>query len=265
MSNEQPRQPDNFHSNEIDLFELIESVWKEKILIVIITAIVTSLAVTYALLATPIYQASTVFYQPSASAIQSYNLGRKEAELTEFTISDIYRVFLTNLNSQQLRNDFLENVYLPSLSTKEQQAPRSALLAGLNNSLSIRQSNPKENKNEYQISVNHKDAQKAAEWANLYLQKAVSLSKKELKKDINSEMNTRKKSIQLKVDNLLTQARAERQDEIVRLKEALSIAKAIGLENPSLPTGKSTEEGANYVDRNLAYMRGSKALESQIL
>ena len=92
----------NINNDEIDLFELIEAIWKEKFLIITITTIFTLLAVAYALVATPVYQATTTFYQPSANSIQAYNLGRKEAELSEFDISGIYSVFLTNLNSQQL-------------------------------------------------------------------------------------------------------------------------------------------------------------------
>src|SRR5690554_5027809 len=257
-------QTSNINNDEIDLFELIEAIWKEKFLIIAITAIFTLLAVAYALVATPVYQATTTFYQPSASSIQAYNLGRKEANLEEFNIPDIYSVFLTNLNSQQLRNEFFEEVYLPSLTPEQQLAPRDSLLTSLSQTIQIKQVNPKENKFKYQISVEREDAEQAAQWANHYVQKAIVLTKQELAHDIQSELSTRKTSIQLQINSMLTKAQAVRQDEITRLKEALSIAKAIGLENPSLPAGKTTEEGANYVDRNLTYMRGSKALASQI-
>lgn len=253
-------QTSNINNDEIDLFELIEAIWKEKFLIIAITAIFTLLAVAYALVATPVYQATTTFYQPSASSIQAYNLGRKEANLAEFDIPGIYSVFLTNLNSQQLRNEFFEEVYLPSLTPEQQLAPRDSLLTSLSQTIQIKQVDPKENKFKYQVSVEHEDAEQAAQWANQYLQKAIVLTKQELAHDIQSELSTRKASIQLQIDSMLAKAQAERQDEIIRLKEALSIAKAIGLEN----AGKTTEEGANYVDRNLTYMRGSKALASQI-
>src|SRR5690554_1901589 len=139
-------QTSNINNDEIDLFELIEAIWKEKFLIIAITAIFTLLAVAYALVATPVYQATTTFYQPSASSIQAYNLGRKEANLEEFNIPDIYSVFLTNLNSQQLRNEFFEEVYLPSLTPEQQLAPRDSLLTSLSQTIQIKQVNPKENK-----------------------------------------------------------------------------------------------------------------------
>ncbi len=265
VNNEQPqRQQSDFHSDEIDLFELIESIWKEKVLIIIITALVTSLAVAYALLAKPTYQATTVFYQPTASAIQSYNFGRKEAGFAEYSTSGIYSTFVTNLNSQQLRTEFFEEVYLPSLTEEQQKAPRSALLNRLNGALTVKQSNAKENNNLYEVTVQLQNPEITAQWANLYVQKAITLSKKEIENNINSEIEARKASINLSIENALTRTQAERQDEIIQLKEALKIANAIGLVNPSLPDGKATQEGANYVDRNLTYMRGSKALKSQI-
>lgn len=265
VNNEQPqRQQSDFHSDEIDLFELIESIWKEKLLIIIITALATSLAVAYALITKPTYQTTTIFYQPSTSAIQDYNLGRSEAGFSEFKVSDIYDIFLTNLNSQQLRNEFFEEVYLPSLTEEEQQAKRSALLNRLNSALTVKQANAKENKDLYQIVVELQDPEIAAQWANLYLQKAIDLSKKEIATNIDAEIEKRKSSITLRLENSLEKTKAERQDEIIRLKEALRIANDIGIVNPSLPDGKSTQEGANYVDRNLTYMRGTKALKSQI-
>lgn len=56
--------PQTPHSNaaddEIDLFELAQSIWQERILVVIVTAAVTVLALIYALEATPVYQTSSI-------------------------------------------------------------------------------------------------------------------------------------------------------------------------------------------------------------
>jgi len=44
--------------DEIDLFELIQSLWKEKVLIVAITAVITLIGSGVAFSLTPIYEAS---------------------------------------------------------------------------------------------------------------------------------------------------------------------------------------------------------------
>src|SRR5690554_4792252 len=46
--------------DEIDLFELAQYIWQERILVVIVTAAVTVLALIYALVATPVYQTSSI-------------------------------------------------------------------------------------------------------------------------------------------------------------------------------------------------------------
>lgn len=46
--------------DEIDLFELAQNIWQERILVVIVTAAVTVLALIYALVATPVYQTSSI-------------------------------------------------------------------------------------------------------------------------------------------------------------------------------------------------------------
>lgn len=56
--------PQTSHSSvaddEIDLFELAQSIWQERILVVIVTAAVTVLALIYALVATPVYQTASI-------------------------------------------------------------------------------------------------------------------------------------------------------------------------------------------------------------
>ncbi len=52
-------QPPVF-DDEIDLFELAQSIWQERILVVIVTAAVTVLALIYALVATPVYQTASI-------------------------------------------------------------------------------------------------------------------------------------------------------------------------------------------------------------
>ncbi|MDY7219629.1 Wzz/FepE/Etk N-terminal domain-containing protein [Denitrificimonas sp. JX-1] len=114
-----PTPASTVNADEIDLFELIQSLWQEKVLVVIMTAIFTVLALAYALLATPIYQTQATLVPPPAYAIQGYNEGRMEAfrntGVKELTVGNVYGVFKTHLNSLQLRNRFFDEVYVPSL------------------------------------------------------------------------------------------------------------------------------------------------------
>ena len=91
--------------DEIDLFELFESLWKEKVLIVAITFVITLIGVGYALSIPPTYQASVKMLPPSQSDV---------AELVKFDVlqssqsqSQSYANFLQILKSNQLRKAFL--------------------------------------------------------------------------------------------------------------------------------------------------------------
>ena len=55
--------------DEIDLFELIQSLWKEKVLIVAITAVITLIGGGVAFLLAPIYEASVKMLPPSQSDV----------------------------------------------------------------------------------------------------------------------------------------------------------------------------------------------------
>src|SRR5699024_12366981 len=55
-----PRRPHSTAEDEIDLAQLVATLWDSKWLIAAITAVVTALGVLYALLATPVYQADAL-------------------------------------------------------------------------------------------------------------------------------------------------------------------------------------------------------------
>lgn len=80
-NNPAPNQPHSaVYDDEIDLFELFQSLWQEKVLIVLISAVVTVLALIYALTATPVYQVQSVV-KPAA-----------EKDLDELNGTEIYKL-----------------------------------------------------------------------------------------------------------------------------------------------------------------------------
>jgi LPS O-antigen subunit length determinant protein (WzzB/FepE family) len=61
------------YDDEIDLVELILNLWKEKLTIIISTAIVTALGLIYALTSTPVYEATLQIESPTASQLIALN------------------------------------------------------------------------------------------------------------------------------------------------------------------------------------------------
>lgn len=274
---QQPNKP--AYSYEIDLFELFQSLWQEKVLIILITAAITALALAYALTATPIYQTQASLVPPPAYAVQGYNEGRMEAfrevrenrkegsrenGTKEFTVDDIYKIYLKNLRSLQLRNAFFEEVYLPSLSAVKQDNSRDSLLRRFNTVLSVKQGDPKDNPSLYRVSVELNDPVVAAEWVKKYIEGAIAATKLELKNNIETDKKARINALNLQIKALLDTAKKEREDQINLLKEALYVAESIGLENSSPQSDKASLGGNRYIDNDLIYTRGAKTLRAQL-
>lgn len=260
----QPKAP--VYADDIDLFELFQSLWQQKVLIVIITAVITALALVYAITITPIYKAQASLTPPSADAIQGYNEGRMEAfsntGVKEFTPDDVGLAYLNNSKSLQLRNAIFEEVYLPSLTAEEQESSRDSLLQKFNKIVTIKQSDPENNPNLYQISIELDNPVVAAELVKQYIEAVTAATKLEFKKNIEAEQKIRINALKSQIKALLDTAKNEREDKIYQLKEALYIAESIGLEDSSPVSDKASLGG--YIDNDLIYNRGAKLLRAQI-
>lgn len=252
-------------SGEIDLFELIQSLWQEKILIVTITAVVTALALTYALTATPVYRAQTSLVPPLAYAIQGYNEGHIENfKEIEFDIESVYKVFLDNLISSRLRTTFFENIYLPSLSADEIDSNRDNLFKNFNKTITVKPSDSDNHPDLYYVTAELSDPVSAADLVNEYIEMAVSATKIELRKNIEAKKKVRINTLKLQIKSLIEAAKREREDKIKQLKEALYVADSIGLDVQSLQSDKASLGGNRYIDNDLIYTRGAKALRAQL-
>src|SRR5690606_24118942 len=110
--------------------ELVKTLWASRVLILVITLIVTGIAAAYAFLSTPIYRTSVQLLPPTTSSLVAYNAAR-QAILSEgpelggsvapgqrvrnITPEEVYSVFLRHLNSNSLKESFVEQTYLPAL------------------------------------------------------------------------------------------------------------------------------------------------------
>lgn len=259
--NQQPQPPQSNYqaSDEIDVFELFQMLWQEKVLIVVIGAVVTGLALLYALTAKPVYQAQASLVAPPAYAVQDYNEGQI---FKVFGVDEVYSVFKNNLNSLQLRTDFLEKVYAPLFSSEDKKLSRDVLMKRLNSTLTVKKSS--NNSDSYSVTAEMDDPVVAAELVNKYIDYAISAAKYELRNNIEAERRVHINTLSLKIKSLINTAREEREDQIKLLKEALLVAESIGLDNPSQLSDKASLGGNRYIDNDLIYTRGAKTLRAQL-
>jgi len=248
-------------SEEVDLLEFLEGVWRQKLLIFLVTLVVTAVALAYALLAKPVYEAKVFLTAPASSDIADLNYGRtNQTGLEPFTSRKVFDIFIEHLNGETLRRQFFKEVYVPSVVAG--QGAKSALYTAFNASFDVVQQ-AGEPPRAY-VAFRGRDPVVASQWAAAYVEKASAAAKAELVQDATKEAEVRASALQMELDNLRENGRQQREDKITRLQEALRIATAIGLENPPLINGEVSKALSSKMDGELTYMRGSKALAAEI-
>lgn len=248
-------------SDDIDLVELINGLWQQKVLIVVTATVIFLMAVAYAFLARPIYEAKVFVLPPTQNDIAHLNYGRGTSTgLDLLAVNDIYDIYLKHLQSESLRRSFFQASYLPTLTEEERTGSQDALYSRFNKLLTVAAAG-KDMPTRFAITANLYSPQQAAEWVTRYAQLAGDLAKREVLKNIKSDATVKANNLQQQIRTARESSREQREDDIVQLKEALQIAKSIGLENPPIISGNQVFAGMGAA---LTYMRGSKALEAEI-
>lgn len=256
----------NNHSDEIDLVELAQGLWEQKLLISLVTVLVTVLAVGYAFLSTPVYEGKSNVLPPRSADIAGYNLGRSEAGLADFTAQSVYAIFTQNLRSYSLRREFFEQVYLPVETASQGVKAKDQLWEDFNKMLSVTNLDVKNSPERFTVTVQSSDANRAADWANIYVERVAGKTRQDMTDTLKTEISMQVKSIQSRVAVLRESARKIREDRIARLSEALKVADKVGLQAPQVKASRTSSDGelGQFVDGNLMYMRGAKAIRAEL-
>lgn len=261
-----PPASSNIPSVEIDLVEWLKHLWKQKLLIALVTLIITAVAASYAFLSTPVYEAKTSLLPPRSADIAGYNLGRAEAGLPEFTVKEIYSIFTQNLRSENQRNSFFQQIYLPAEVAEGGSDTKDQLRVALNKKLVVSNPDVKNNPDQFEVTAQSSVPSRAAEWANLYVERAASKTRQDMADTAATEISMRVKSIKSRIEVLRESAKKLREDRIARLNEALIVADKVGEQAPQVKASRTSSDGEleKFVDGNLMYMRGAKAIRVEL-
>ena len=279
-------QHQNTQADDIDLRELVRGLWAQKILIIVCTVVVTCIAAAYAFFATPIYETTAQTLPPTASDLASYNVAsqltgeavggitqtgfnRSPQGIGTLTPTNAYNTFLKHLESDTVRQSFFEQFYLPAHPISEDQKQLQKLQTKLSEELTV--TIPKK-PNEFvaKVTLEGPDPETIAAWANAYVDLAMTSSRQELLDDLSAEVRIRKKGVSDQIATLRRVAHTTRDDRITRLRNALTVAESIGLETPpnGMPLisvgGFGAAEADTLASGNMLYLRGSKALRSEL-
>ncbi|MEG0858029.1 MAG: Wzz/FepE/Etk N-terminal domain-containing protein [Pseudomonas sp.] len=250
--------------DEIELVELMQGMWRQKLWIGLVAAPIVAIGVAYALLATPVYEAKLFVQSPMQNDIAQLNYGRGgKTELPPMTVKEVYEAHVRSLQSEAVRNKFFRDVYLPSLSEEERRGSRDSLYGELGNVLKVAPAG-KDSSTRFVITASIADPQQAAAWVVTYNKIAADNATREVLESNRSDMITKADNLQRQIEGSKASARKEREDRVAQLKESLAVAKSIGLEKPPLISGSPSAEVSAAMGGSLTYMRGSRALEAEI-
>ena len=258
--------PQRDNSNEIDLFELVQGLWREKWLIMGVTALVTLCALIYSLLLPPIYETSARMIPPRAADVAPLNLGRSQAGLSELDSEYVYALFTRNLTAETTRRNFFVRHYSPFMVEQGATGTRDALTRRMRSDIVVRRPDELNNPNILEVVVNSSDPEVAAEWNSLFIQQATDEAFGDLRANTILEISNKKTVLERRIEVLREFATTQREDRIARLKDALNVAEAVGVDAPQVTAGRTAavDELSQMIDGNLAYMRGSKAIQAEL-
>lgn len=264
------------YSDEIDLFELIADLWKEKWVIISTTLIAGVIAVAYALLATPIYQSQAEVLPPYVSQITALNKGildsnNEEIFLRSISVDKAYSYYISVLTSKEYKALFINSLINDSYKESAINIVGSIDVQKAEHAL-IARGSKYENLSEleklypvkYRITARSDEPLLVQDVLSKYVQFAGEIAKKNIIIERQAEIQNIIRDVEATIKTYQKQIDLAQKAEIKELKEGLYIAEKLGIESPMTPEGKATKEGAAYVDQNLLYMRGSKALTAQI-
>lgn len=259
-------------SSEVDLIDIARSAWRQKKAVVSIVVACVFAATIYAFSSKPVYEVKTYVLPPTINGIAEFNYGRtKEVHLVPFTVKDVYDVFVRNLQSESLRRSFYTDVYLPSLTDVQRQGSKDALYSEFSKQITVGLPSP-DSPYRYSIVVQSNDPITAADWLSLFVSRANAAAIQEMISNVTSEAEVRARSLDQQVATLRQGGQRTREDSIAKLREALLVAEAIGLDKPPIISGSLSSRGSDgtpakisaNMDGPLTYMRGSEALKAEI-
>ncbi|MCQ9618297.1 Wzz/FepE/Etk N-terminal domain-containing protein [Paenalcaligenes niemegkensis] len=266
------------HPDEIDVVQLLKQLWNSKITIVAITALFMVAAAVYLAVVKPTYQSQAVLVPATPAAIQSYRLVVRMADpniliseenakqkeilvkslLSDINVDGAYSAFQRTLTSQSLKQDFFVNNYLSHYRANATALEQERLFARFTEQLNI---NLPRKPEEFEtiITLKLEDPALSARWLNKYIEQALVLSQAELLNNLKVQRDEQIRAIESRIAVLRTQAKIENDNQISRVRDALSIADSIQLEQSPSSGNLIT----SYTGETM-YLRGSNALKAEL-
>ena len=248
-----------YQDDEIDLFELIETLWKEKVLIILFTFVAALGGAGYAFMATPTYEAEVRLLPPSSRNVEELNKFNANANANANAVFDQFNQVL---ESSSLKKEFLDQQGVLEVFNPE-GLPESQFWKGYNESIVV--SKPAKNAVYSSVKVQLPDADQAAGMANRFVALAIDKTVSGLVEDFSARLNQAIEKIETDIQSKKNTYSDQLASELAKLKEALFVAEKIGRKKPE-DTDRFGGQNENLMvdEMRRLYRLGSEALEAEV-
>jgi len=249
---------------EIDLLALFESLWKERVLIVVISVIITLFGLGSTFVIPPTYEAEVKLLPPSILDIvelKKFDAHENEPR-NKPTPTEIFTEFLGTLKSKQLQQKFLEQEGVMKYLF-EKDITQVKALDLFDRMIGIHESNIKTNG--FSFKMQFKDADLATKFANQFIENGINEYRLYLTNLFNLEKDYKIKELELKKKSLINSNTLSLNSEISKLKQAYVIAEKLNIIEPPESTEKNFKS-FNYHTEEMRYFysQGTRALNLEI-
>lgn len=277
-------------NDEIDLVELIFSIWRKKLWVILITVIFAIGSVLYALNAKEQWTSKAEIIAPyNHEVINIFQEQSEYALITDTAVSDIsgvlYALLTTELRSVNSKVDFFKQSELYKKLTQDMQTAgeKQGVLRGLvNNSLKIKWPNKEKKIDAPSISFSAETPEDAQKTLIAYLdylsQSVFVLYDKDFLIELNHRINSLRFSLKRSEERIPLNYNIQLETQQKNLERALSTAKMAGIREfaktaidgeftiPKLALGeadiKLSDDGLSR--NNFLFLMGEKYLQAQM-
>ncbi|KTD30180.1 MULTISPECIES: LPS O-antigen chain length determinant protein WzzB [Legionella] len=262
----QPLKDASIH-HEMNLIDFLHTLWRQKLLILLVTAFCLFLGIAYLLLSHPVYEAVTIISPPSQGDIATLNQGRSSAKnslLKPYQVKEVYAIFTKALQAESTKRLFFNTVFLPSW--KEKTAAN--LYPLFSNSLIIKEIKSLSNAfdpppSNYIVAIRGVSPEQDAQWLSKYIDLAKRKALEEVMTDDKRQRSSVLRDLHDRIDSIREVANAQRLDRIQQLKEAIKVAHAVDAKGKTVASGIIAD--AEVMNNpSMMYLRGSAALKAEL-
>ena len=242
--------------DEIDLFELVETLWKEKFTLIGVTAFSMIVGVAYAFLAIPTYEVQQRLLEPKIGQV---------VELNKFAgapaANQIFERMQQIATSQEFKQELLGLPVYEAIFESEQTLQQR--LRVLDELLKI--GLPAKASKDVTVTINYNDPGVAAKLLSATVDMLAIKTRDSVKEDIELSSSASIEQAKEKMQAIKAKYGSDLEAEIARLKEALGVASAANIIEPAQSSELLREPSGSGQVTIVNEMRGLYRLGTRLL